>query len=389
MSADLTANWNYPTSIRFGPGRIRELPDACKDLGIAKPLLVTDPGIASLPILTSALEANQLAGIPTAVFSEVQGNPIGANVTAGVQAFRSGAHDGVIAMGGGSALDAGKAIALMVGQDRPLWDFEDVGANWKRVNTELIAPVVAIPTTSGTGSEVGRASVILDQTTAVKRIIFHPSMLPSRVICDPALTVGLPPSITAAVGMDALSHNLEAFCATGNHPQADGIAIEGMRLVQEHLITAYTEPTNIVARSGMMSASLMGATAFQKGLGAMHSMAHVIGAQLHAHHGLINAVVMPYVLCANRAAIAEQMGRLGRYLDLPQPSFMSVLDWVLALRSALQIPHTLADLGVTHGHVDTFAPAAVLDPSTGSNPLPFGTAEFAGLFHNAIDGTLT
>ena len=241
-------------------------------------------------------------------------------------------------MGGGSALDAAKAIALMVGQDRPLWDFEDVGDNWTRVKPEGMAPVVAVPTTSGTGSEVGRASVITDVETHTKKIIFIPRMLPEQVICDPALTIGLPPKITAAVGMDALSHNLEAFCAPGNHPMADGIALEGMRLIQRYLLTAVSEPDNIDARSAMMSASLMGATAFQKGLGAMHSMAHVIGANLNAHHGLINAVVMPYVLCANRSAIAPQMQDLARYLDLPDPGFMAVLDWVLALRKAPRDP---------------------------------------------------
>jgi len=389
MTVSAPRNWNYPTAIRFGPGRIKELPQACAELGITRPLLVTDPGIAALPILEAALEANRLSGVDTGVFSGVDSNPVGANVDAGVSAYKDGTHDGVIAMGGGSALDAAKAIALMVGQDRPLWDFEDVGDNWSRVNADGMAPVVAVPTTSGTGSEVGRASVITDVATHTKKIIFHPKMLPEQVICDPALTIGLPPKITAAVGMDALSHNLEAFCAPGNHPMADGIAIEGMRLIHTHLLTAVREPANIDARSAMMSASLMGATAFQKGLGAMHSMAHVIGAQLNAHHGLINAVVMPYVLCANRSAIADRLQDLARYLDLPDPGFMAVLDWVLALRQALDIPHTLADLGVTHAHLPTFAPAAVKDPSTGSNPLPFGVDEFSKLFSQAIDGSLT
>lgn len=356
---------------------------------MGNPLLVTDPGIAQLPILEAALEANQLANIPTGVFSDVQANPNGQNVEQGVAAYRAGQHDGVIAFGGGSGIDAAKAIALMVGQDRPLWDFEDVGSNWKRVNAKGVAPIIGVPTTSGTGSEVGRASVILDEAAGVKRIIFHPTMLPSRVICDPELTVGLPAHITAAVGMDALSHNLEAICAPGNHPMADGIAAEGIRLVSEFLVRAVRYPDDIEARSAMMSASLMGATAFQKGLGAMHSMAHVIGAQLHAHHGLINAVVMPYVLCANRTAVAEKLTRLSRYLDLPDPSFMAFLDWVLALRNELGIPHTLDALGVQPEHIADFAPAAVLDPSTGTNPLPFGAAEFSDLFSNAIDGSLT
>ena len=389
MTVSESKNWNYPTAIRFGAGRISELPDACKELEIARPLLVTDPGIASLPILDLALEANSLGGIETGVFSKVDANPVGQNVSDGVSAFHAGGHDGIIAMGGGSALDAAKAIALMVGQDRPLWDFEDVGDNWTRVKVDGMAPVVAVPTTSGTGSEVGRASVITQAETHTKKIIFHANMLPARVICDPSLTIGLPAGITAAVGMDALSHNLEAFCAPGNHPMADGIALEGMRLIHTHLIEAVQRPDDIDARSAMMSASLMGATAFQKGLGAMHSMAHVIGAHLNAHHGLINAVVMPYVLCANRSAIADRMTSLARYLDLPDPGFMSVLDWVLALRSELNIPHTLAALGVTHDHVPTFAPAAVLDPSTVSNPLPFGVDEFNELFQRSIDGALT
>ena len=389
MSVSASKNWNYPTAVRFGPGRIAELPEVCVALGMSKPLLVTDPGIAALPILETALNANRLSGLQTGVFSGVDANPVGANVDAGVTAYRAGEHDGVIAMGGGSALDAAKAMALMVGQDRPLWDFEDVGDNWTRVNVDGMAPVVAIPTTSGTGSEVGRASVITDVETHTKKIIFHPNMLPAQVICDPALTIGLPAKITAAVGMDALSHNLEAFCAPGNHPMADGIALEGMRLIQHYLVTAVREPTNIDARSAMMSASLMGATAFQKGLGAMHSMAHVIGAQLNAHHGLINAVVMPYVLCANRPAIADRLQDLARYLDLPDPGFMAVLDWVLALRKELEIPHTLAELGMQQSHVATFAPAAVRDPSTGSNPLPFGVDEFSKLFSQAIEGSLT
>jgi len=389
VSIQSNSNWNYPTSIRFGVGRIAELPDACKELNIQRPLLVTDPGIARLPILTQTLEAAHLGGVPCSVFSGVDANPIGANVDAGVAAFKEGDHDGVIAMGGGSALDAAKAIALMVGQDRPLWDFEDVGDNWTRVNVNGMAPVVAIPTTSGTGSEVRRASVIIHEGSHTKKIIFHANMLPGKVICDPALTVGLPAAITAAVGMDALSHNLEAFCAPGNHPQADGIALEGMSLISKHLINAFRNPGNLESRSAMMAASLMGATAFQKGLGAMHSMAHVIGARLNAHHGLINAVVMPYVLCANRTQIADRMTSLARYLQLPEPGFMAVLDWTLSLRSALDIPHDLSALGVTQEHISEFAPAAVLDPSTGSNPTPFGVDDFTELFKRAIDGSLT
>jgi alcohol dehydrogenase class IV len=389
MSPKHTGSWNYPTAVRFGPGRIKELPQACRALGMSRPLLVTDPGIAALPILETALTANHIEGLNTAVFTDVRGNPVGANVTAGVAALRSGEHDGVIALGGGSALDVGKAVALMARQDHSLWDFEDIGDNWTRVDPEGMVPVVAVPTTSGTGSEVGRASVIIDEDAHSKRIIFHPGMLPAQVICDPELTLGLPPGITAAVGMDALSHNLEAFCAPGFHPQADGIALEGMRLIHRALPTAFRHGEDLGARSDMMAASLMGATAFQKGLGAMHSMAHPIGANLDLHHGLTNAIVMPYVLCVNRTEIADRMTDLARYLDLPDPSFMAVLDWVLALRQALKIPHSLAEVGVTHAQGRALAPAAFLDPSTGSNPRPLDTADFEDLFAKSIDGVLT
>ena len=358
MPNSRTGNWNYPTAVWFGPGRIQELPQACASLGMSRPLVVTDPGIAALPILEVALTANHVAGIPTAVFSDVQGNPVGANVDAGVSAVRSGEHDGVIALGGGSALDVAKAVALMAGQSRSLWDFEDVGDNWLRVDPDGMLPVVAVPTTSGTGSEVGRASVITDEAAHTKRIIFHPKMLPGQVICDPELTVGLPAKITAAVGMDALSHNLEAYCAPGYHPQADGIALEGMRLIHRALPQAVRHGDDVEARSDMMAASLMGATAFQKGLGAMHSMAHPIGATKNLHHGLINAIVMPYVLCLNRNHVADRLTDLARYLDLPDPSFMAVLDWVLALRSELGIPHTLGEVGLSHEDGIALAPQA-------------------------------
>jgi len=389
MTTTYTGNWNYPTNVRFGPGRIAELPAACQSLGIRRPLLITDPGIAELPILESALTANHVAGLTTAVCTDVRPNPNGKNVAAGVTQLRDGQHDGVIALGGGSALDVAKAVALMAGQTRSLWDFEDVGDNWTRVDVKGMVPVVAVPTTSGTGSEVGRASVITEESSHTKRIIFHPGMLPQQVICDPELTIGLPPSITAAVGMDALSHNLEAFCAPGFHPQADGIALEGMRLIHRSLPRAVRDGADIAARSDMMAASLMGATAFQKGLGAMHSMAHPLGANLDLHHGLTNAIVMPYVLCANRSVIADRMTDLARYLDLPDPGFMAVLDWVLALRVELGIPHTLSEVGVTLAHAEALAPQAFLDPSTGSNPRAMTTSDFGTLFTKAIEGVLT
>jgi alcohol dehydrogenase class IV len=384
----LRSNWNYPTSIRFGAGRIAELPDACKTLGIRKPLLVTDPGLAALPMIADAVERCRQAGLPCEVFSSVQANPVEANITAGVTLYHQRGYDGVIAFGGGSALDAGKAIALMVGQSRPIWDFEDREDWFTRVNVAGIAPTVAVPTTSGTGSEVGRASVITDVRDHTKKIIFHPRMQPALVIADPQLTLGLPPKVTAAVGMDALSHNLEAYCSPFYHPMAEGIAIEGMRLIKEWLPVAVKEGSNLEARSHMMVASSMGATAFQKGLGAMHSLSHPCSANLNTHHGLTNAVVMPYVLAWNRPAIEDKMVRLAAFLGLRKHSFDGVMEWILELRQTIEIPQTLADIGVRPEHAAAFAPQAFDDPSTGGNPLPMSVEKFARLYENCIGGRL-
>jgi alcohol dehydrogenase class IV len=388
MSA-LRGNWNYPTSIRFGAGRIAELPEACTSLGMRRPLLVTDPALARLPMVADAVQSCREAGLHCEVFAELQANPVEVNVTAGVDAFRRGAHDGVIAFGGGSALDTAKAIALMVGQTRPLWDFEDREDWYTRVDTARMAPVVAVPTTAGTGSEVGRASVITDTRDHTKKIIFHPRMLPALVILDPELTVGLPPKITAAVGMDALSHNLEAYCAPGFHPLADGIAVEGMRLVKEYLPRAVANGADLEARANMLVASSMGATAFQKGLGAMHSLSHPCSANLDTHHGLTNAVVMPYVLAWNREAIAAKLARLAAWLGLEDRSYAGVQNWVLELRRQIGIPHTLAGIGVEEKHARPFAPQALSDPSTGGNPLPMTAADFEQLYLNCIRGELT
>lgn len=384
----LRGDWNYPTPIRFGSGRASELPEACRELGMRRPLLVTDSALAALPMVAVALDRCRAAGLQCALYSEVQGNPVEANVSGGVAVYRAGGHDGIIAFGGGSALDAAKAIALMVGQSRPIWDFEDRADWWTRADAEAIAPIVAVPTTSGTGSEVGRASVITDLGDHTKKIVFHPRMLPGRVILDPELTTALPSHITAAVGMDALSHNLEAYCSAVYHPMAHGIALEGMRLIHDWLPRAVTDGADLEARAHMQVASTMGATAFQKGLGAMHSLSHPCGAVLNTHHGLTNAVVMPYVLAFNRAAIEDKLVALARYLELPQPSFQAVLDWVLELRQTIAIPHTLAALGVTAEHIARLAPMAEADPSSATNPVPVTAAAMADLYRRAIEGRL-
>ncbi|MEX2649976.1 MAG: iron-containing alcohol dehydrogenase [Alphaproteobacteria bacterium] len=384
----LRANWNYPTAVRFGPGRIAELPDACRARGMTRPLLVTDPGLAKLPLVGETVAINVEAGLPTAVFFDIKANPVGRNVEDGVAAYRRHKADGVVAFGGGSALDVAKAIALMVGQTRPLWDFEDRDDWYTRVNVAGMAPCVAVPTTSGTGSEVGRVSVITDESTHTKKLIFHARMQPAIVIDDPALTLGLPASITAATGMDALSHNLEAYCAPGFHPMADGIALEGMRLIRAWLPTAVADGRNLAARAYMMAASTMGATAFQKGLGAMHALSHPIGANFDTHHGRTNAVVMPYVLLFNRPAIEDKLTALARYLGLANPSGKSVIDWVLELRRTVGIEHTLKDLGVGPEHAERIAAEAIKDPSAPTNPVPLDVGKLASLFRNAAEGVL-
>jgi alcohol dehydrogenase class IV len=383
---ELKGNWNYPTSIRFGAGRIRELPDACAQLGISKPLLITDRGLAELPMVAEALSINEAAGLKTGLFSEIRENPTGDNVDSGVSAFKEGGHDGVVAFGGGSALDAAKAVALMVGQKRPLWDFEDVADWYTRVDVAGMAPVVAVPTTSGTGSEVGRASLIVDEGTHTKKVIFHPRMLPGAVICDPELTVGMPPKLTGAVGMDALSHSLEAYCSPLLHPMADGIAVEGMRLVHTSLRRACQNGGDIEARAHMMAASSMGATAFQKGLGAMHSVAHAVGGRMNVHHGTTVAVMMPYVLRLNRSAIEDRMTRLAAYLGLAEPCFDTAFEWALSLRREAGIPPTLAELGVERELLPELAKKAVADPTAGTNPVPLTEENLCQLIDAALTG---
>ncbi len=386
MATALKGNWNYPTRILFGAGNLKELPQACAALGMRRPLLVTDPGLAALPMVANAVGICRQAGLAVAVFSDVRPNPVEQNVNDGVRMFREGGHDGVIAMGGGSGLDAGKAIALMAGQKRPIWDFEDREDWYTRVDEAGMAPVVAIPTTAGTGSEVGRASVITDLRDHTKKIIFHPKMMPGVVIADPELTLGLPPKVTAATGMDALSHCLEAYCSPFYHPLAEGIAVEGMRLIHDFLPKAVADGGDLEARSHMLIASSMGATAFQKGLGAMHSLSHPCGANLDTHHGLTNAVVMPYVLAWNRRAIEPKMERLAAWLGLAGKGYAGVHDWIIELRATIGIPETLAALGVQEKHAAEFAPQALADPSTGGNPLPMTAADFEKLYLNCIRG---
>lgn len=384
----LVGNWNYPTQYQLGAGRISSLASGAAALGIKSPLIVTDSGIVSLKFFQEIVTALGKNGLGAAVFSDIRPNPTGKNINDGVAAYNRGHHDGVIAIGGGSALDAGKAIALVCNQERSLWDFVDEGDNWARAKPNLIPPIIAVPTTAGTGSEVGRASVILDEEAHTKRIIFHPKMMPELVIADPALTIGLPADLTAATGIDALAHNLEAYCAPVYHPMAVGIAVEGMRLIKDWLPKAVADGGDIEARSHMLVASSMGATAFQRGLGGIHALAHPLGALYDAHHGLLNAILMPYVLVANRPAIEGIITDLTRSLDFTNVGFDSFLDWVLDLRSQLSIPHSLAEIDIDDQDAEKVGEMAIADPTAGTNPIRYTADDYAQIFRDSVQGKL-
>jgi len=378
-----TANWSYPTAIRFGAGRIAELSDACGSAGISRPLLVTDAGLADAPITQGALELLDAAGLGRALFADVRSNPDDHNLAAGVEVYRTGDHDGVVAFGGGSGLDLGKLIAFMAGQTRPVWDFQDMGDAWTLADATAIAPNVAVPTTAGTGSEVGRAGVVSNSTTHVKKVIFHPKILPTVVICDPELTVGMPPKITAGTGMDAFAHCLEAYCSRTYHPMSAGIALEGMRLVKGNLPRVCRDGADIEARAHMMSAASMGAVAFQKGLGAIHALSHPVGALYDTHHGTTNAVVMPTVLAFNRPAIEPRIAALAAYLGIAG-GFDGFQEFVLALRAEVGIPDKLRDLGVTSDRIDEMAAMAVEDPTASGNPMELTLDASKALFAACI-----
>ena len=383
-----TANWGFPTKVWFGAGRLHDLPAAVRQCGASRPLLVTDRGLAALPIVTDAVAVLRDAGLHCAVFSEVKPNPTGANIDAGVSAFRDGGHDLVIALGGGSGLDAGKAVALMARQTRPIWDFEDIGDHWQRVDTSAPVPVIAVPTTAGTGSELGRSSIVTDEARCRKIVIFHPIMLPDLVIMDPVLTTGLPRVLTAATGMDALAHGLEAYCSPVFHPMADGLALQALRMIREWLPRAAHDGNDLDARSQMLVASGMACVALQKGLGGMHALAHPLGAQYDAHHGMLNAVLMPYVLSHNMPVLKGRLADLARCLDLPRHTDTAVLDWVLELRETLNIPHALAGMGIDDSHAEAIVAAAVVDPCGFTNPIPLDPSNVAAIFAAALTGRL-
>ena len=375
-------NWNYPTTVWFGPDRSQQIQQACDALGIKNPLIVTDPGLLQTPIID---EINSNLSSKTNVYSDVQGNPTGSNVTNGVKVFLEGNHDGVIAIGGGSGMDAGKGIAFLAHQSRPLWDFEDIGDWWTRADSDVIKPIIAIPTTAGTGSEVGRAGVFLNEDNHKKKIIFHPKMLPQIAILDPSLTINLPKGITAGTGMDALAHCLEAYSSPFYHPMAEGTALEGLRLVKENIQEVYHNGKNIEARAHMLVASMMGAAAFQKGLGAIHSITHPVNSLYHTHHGTTNGTVMPFVLNYNRSTIEDKFVRLANFLDI-KGGFDGIVQWVIDLKKEMEIPETLQDMGVQPGDEVKLAPLAQEDPSTGGNPLEMTEEKFQELITNCISG---
>ena len=375
-------NWNYPTNVWFGVDRSKEIQKACDTLGIKNPLIVTDPGLLQTSIID---EINSSLSSNTQIYSDVQGNPTGSNVTNGVKVFLEGNHDGVIAIGGGSGMDAGKGIAFLAHQSKPLWDFEDIGDWWTRADSSVIKPIIAIPTTAGTGSEVGRAAVFLNEENHKKKIIFHPKMLPQIAILDPSLTLNLPKSITAGTGMDALAHCIEAYSSPFYHPMAEGTALEGLRLVKENIQEVYHNGNNVEARSHMLVASMMGAAAFQKGLGAIHSITHPVNSLYKTHHGTTNGTVMPFVLNYNRSTIEEKFTRLANFLDIKN-GFEGIVDWIIELKKEMEIPETLKDMGVNEGDEIKLAPLAQEDPSTGANPLEMTVERFQELILNCISG---
>lgn len=384
----MKSNWNYPTTVWVGENRVSDLSEACKNLNIKKPMFVTDKDLVNLDFVKNIISSNSKKFDQFTIFSNFSGNPFGENVDEGVNHFNKKKCDGVIAFGGGSALDVGKAIAFMSGQNRPIWDFEDRGDYWKRANEKKISPIIAIPTTAGTGSETGRASAIINKKSGVKKIIFHPKILPSIVILDPALTIELSPRLTAATGMDALAHNLEAFCAPGYHPMAEGIALEGMRLIKNSLLTAFKDGKNIKARQNLLAASSMGSTAFQKGLGAIHSLSHPVNAQFNIHHGLSNAIFMPYVLTFNKSSIENKIVSICDYLDL-EKNFDSFLQWILELRKNLNIPNKLSDvMNCSDLDLDQLSLMAFEDPSTGGNPVKITKEDLKLMYERSISGEL-
>ena len=381
-------NWNYPTTVWVGQDRVGDLVKACINLNINKPLFVTDKDLINLPFIIQIISEIKTKFQKFRIFSNFSGNPIGENVDEGVNEFKINNCDGVIAIGGGSAIDVGKAIAFMSGQNRPIWDFEDIGDYWKRADAKKISPIIAIPTTAGTGSETGRASAIINKKTGIKKIIFHPKILPSIVILDPKLTIDLSPRLTAATGMDALAHNLEAICAPGFHPMADGIALEGIRLIKDSLVTAFEDGTNLEARQNLLAASLMGSTAFQKGLGAIHSLSHPINARFNLHHGLSNAIFMPYVLTFNKEHIEKKISSLSGFIGLKE-NFESFLNWILDLRVKLNIPHTLSEvIQIKNQEIDELSQMALEDPSTATNPSILSKEDFKELYEYSLEGKL-
>jgi alcohol dehydrogenase class IV len=384
----MKSNWNYPTTIWVGENRCKDLNTACENLHIINPLFVTDKDLINLPMVKSIISNLKKKFHKLSLFSNFSGNPIGENVDEGVKVFNENKCDGIIAFGGGSGLDVGKAIAFMSGQSRPIWDFEDIGDYWTRADESKILPIIAVPTTAGTGSETGRASAIINKQTGIKKIIFHPKMLPSIVILDPVLTVDLSPRLTAATGMDALAHNLEAFCAPGFHPMADGIAIEGMKLIKESLLVAVKNGKDLKARIDLLAAASMGSTAFQKGLGAIHSLSHPVNAQFNIHHGLSNAIFMPYVLTFNKNVIENKIITICDYLNLKK-NFQSFLDWILDLRKKLNIPHKLSDVvDIKKVDLEQLSKMAFEDPSTGGNPKKITIDDMKILYEHSISGKL-
>ena len=372
--------FSFPTTIHFGPGARRLVAEHLKQQGVKRPLIVTDKGLAALPILKEF--GNLLTGLSVSIFPGVYGNPTKRQVDEGVKAFKSHNADAVIGFGGGAALDVAKAVALMAVHEGDVleyaWDHPNV-----RPVTNALPHFIALPTTSGTGSEVGRSSVISHDETHVKKIIFNPVLLAKAVFADPELTIDLPAGVTAATGMDALTHNVESYLSPAYHPLCDGIALEGARIAAHALETAVTMPKDIAARSDMMMASLMGAIAFQKDLGAVHSCAHALGTVVDMHHGLANGIMIDHVMRFNIDAAERKMAELARVCGAGNTA-ESFVDWLVELKARIGIPAKLGGKGVTAAHVPRLVEVAVKDTCHQTNPKPVSAADFERLFTQAL-----
>ena len=377
-------DWSFPVPIAYGPGRLKEIAGFCRDAGMSRPLVVTDRGSAALPFLADLMRLLSEGGLHAALYSEISPNPRDDEIAGGRAMFRDGGHDGIIAIGGGSGMDGGKAIALTATNDIDLWAFE-----FEQTPPDMSAhapfpPLITIPTTAGTGAETESTAMITDTAKGMKWCIWHAELKPALALLDPEITLGLPPHLTAWTGADALVHAIEAYCVPGFHPLCDGVALEGLRLVARWLPVAVAEPGNLQARGAMLAGSCLAGVAFLKGLGMVHAVSHMVGAEYDTQHGLTNAVLLPSVLRFNAGHIEDKVTPMAQAMGLTETGFDAVHAHICALLDDIGIPKTLADIGVSEDCAARIAAKALQDSAAGTNPRPASAAEVEALVLEAI-----